>query len=184
MAPGVLPDWQPRCLSLLMRFLLAFWFFLVLTRLFLWLFVFFNSSLWAGLIFCTKYHPYILSVYYFCLYKSSTFFFAKSLISSIDINRFFFSDDFVDFLPPGNFLTMKLSAIIAITNSNDENTSPSKMTLCIFTSVNFFFLPTVNFTFQFFMAPLMKCLTLSNIFYIFKHSTLQVCWTISKVSLS
>ena len=63
-----------------------------------------------------------------------------------------------------------MSGIIAIITSNGESASPWKMPCWIFTSAKVFLL-TVNSTVQFFMVSMMNFMTLSDILYIFRHST-------------
>ena len=68
---------------------------------------------------------------------------------------------------------MWLSGVIAITNSHNESASPWKMDLWIFTSAQAFY-PAVNSTFQFYVASIMNLMTLLDIIYIFRQSTIQL----------
>ena len=80
--------------------------------------------------------------------------------------------------PPVHFLSMWLSGIIAITNSNVDNASPWKIPHWIFPSVKLF-PPAVNSTFQFFMVFAINFVNLSYIFYILRQSITQLCGIIS-----
>ena len=70
-----------------------------------------------------------------------------------------------------------MSGIIAITNCSDDNESSLKIALWIFSSARVFS-PAVCSTLQFFMAFVVKFMTLSDILYIFSHSIIQVYRTI------
>ena len=116
---------------------------------------------------------YILAVYSYCLYRSLQcfFIFCKQLgIAHVHklFNVFLWS---YEFIAPVHFLTMKLSGIIAITNSKGDSAS------WIFTTA-YVFLPAVNSILQFFMTSVINFITLSNILYIFKYSIIQVYGTI------
>ena len=62
--------------------------------------------------------------------------------------------------------------------NNDENWSPWMMSLKIFTSAKLF-TPAFNSSFQFFIASLMKFISLSDILHIFKQSIILLCGTTS-----
>ena len=75
-------------------------------------------------------------------------FLTNSLMLSMYIRWLIFSCDLVSLYPPGHFLSMWLSGIIAITNSNVESTFSWNIPLWIFTSARLF-PPAINFTLQF-----------------------------------
>ena len=91
---------------------------------------------------------YILTA---CIRVSSSFsFFANSYMSSMYIRGLTFSYDLLSLYPAVHFLSMLLSGIISIINSNGDSVSPWN-THWIFASAKLF-PPAVNFTFQVFMV--------------------------------
>ena len=86
---------------------------------------------------------------------------------------------FMKFIVPLRIsLSMWLSGIIAITNSNGATTSPWNIYLWIFTWANVL-PPAVNFTLLFFMISSMNFMTSCDILYILRQSIIQFCRTIS-----
>ena len=74
-----------------------------------------------------------------------------------------------------HFLSMWLSGIITITNSNGDSISPWKIPLWIFTSVKLFRL-AVRLILQFCVVFSIDFMNSSNILYIFRQSIIQL-WT-------
>ena len=98
--------------------------------------------------------------------------FSNSLISSMCIRRLIFSCDFVNLKFPLHFQNIKLSGIIARIKNSGQLESPWMMILWIFTSI------TVSLLSSFSMAYEMKFMIFLDIWYIFRHSIIQVCRTI------
>ena len=99
-------------------------------------------------------------------------------MSSIYIRCLIFSCDLQSLYPAMHFLSMWLSGIIAIINSNSDSASPWNITLWIFASVKLF-PPHVNSTFQVFMVFSIKFMTSCDILYILWQFIIQLCGTIS-----
>ena len=93
--------------------------------------------------------------------------------TSMVIRWLSFFCDLENVLPAVHFLTRWLSSIIDITNCNGESASPWKKPHWIFSSTKNF--PrAVNSTFRFFIASMMKFMTLSDIFIIIIIIIIQV----------
>ena len=106
---------------------------------------------------------YILTA---CIRVSNYFsFLANSLISFMYIRWFIFSCDLISLYPAVHFLSMWLSGIIAIINSNGDCASPWNIPLWIFVSTKLF-PPAVNSPLQVFMVFSIKFVTSSDIIYI------------------
>ena len=117
---------------------------------------------------------YILTA---CIRVSSSFsFFANSLMSSMYIRSLIFSYGLLSLYPAVNYLSMWLSGIMTIMNSNYDSASPWNMPLWTFASAK---LLLVNFTFQVFMAFSINFMTSSDILFILKQFIIQLCGTIS-----
>ena len=106
-----------------------------------------------------------------CIRVSNYFsFFANILMSSIYLRGLIFSCDLLNVQPPAHFLSMWLSGIIAVTNSNSESTS--YRCLWAFTSVKNF--PSAfNSPLQFFMASMMNFMTVGYLVH-FLDSLLSI----------
>ena len=123
-------------------FLRAFWLFLDLIVLFLLSCVVFGFLLLICYIFLSQ----ISCLYTFCISSVPAFGFPILFHNWQTLCRrpytlggwFFFSYDLWTLYPPMHFLSMWLSGIIAITNSNGDITSLWKIPLCIFTSAQHF----------------------------------------------
>ena len=114
-----------------------------------------------------------------CIRVSNSFsFFANSLMSSMYIRLWIFSCDFVGLYPAVHFLSMWLSGIIAITNSNGNSASPWNIPLWIFASAKLF-LSAVNSTFWIFLVYSIKFMTSSYILDILRQFIIQLCGTMS-----
>ena len=104
-----------------------------------------------------------------CIRSSNSFsFLAKSCMSSMYISWRIFSCDFVNLYLPVHFLTMWLSGIIAIRNSNDNSASPWNIPHWTFTSAKLFPL-VVNSTLQASMFFSKNFMTSSDILFILRH---------------
>ena len=102
-----------------------------------------------SLLFYAEFQPYVLIVYSHSVYYSFQFlnFFPNSLMSSMYIRWLIFSCDLLSLYPAVHVLSMWLSSIIAIINSNSDNTSSRKILFLIFASAKFFS-PAINSTIQ------------------------------------
>ena len=119
---------------------------------------------------------YILTL---CIRVSSSFsFFANSLMSSMYIKWLTFSCELLSLYLAVHFLRMWLSGIMTIMNSKGDRASPWKIPLWIFASVNLL-PPAVKSTLQVFIVLSMKLMTSSDILYILRLFTIQLCGTIS-----
>ena len=129
--------------------------------------------------FYAKFHSYILTVYLtVCIRVSnSSLFLAKSLMSSMYIKWLIFSYDLLSVYPAVHFLTMCLSGIMPITNSNGDSASPWNIPLCIFPYVKLF-PPAVNSTSQVCMVFSINCTTWSGILWIRMIFSLVICSSI------
>ena len=96
-------------------------------------------------------------------------FLAKSLMSSIYIWWIIFSNDLWSLRLPVHFLSIWLSDIIAITNSNGDSAYNWNIPFCILTSCKLFF-PAINSTLHFFMV---SSVTLVDILYIYYYPALR-----------
>ena len=84
---------------------------------------------------------YILTT---CMRDSYSFpLLGKSLMSSMYVRRLMFSCDFISLYSLVHFLSMWLSGIIAMTNSNGDIASPWNIPFWIFASDHFFLLPSI-----------------------------------------
>ena len=118
---------------------------------------------------------YILTV---CIKLSNSFsFLVNSLMSSMYIRWIIFSGNFVNCYRIVHFLSMWLSGIIAITNSNGDSASPWKIPLWIFTTAKLFS-PVVNYTLQISIVISINLMTLPDILYILRQSITQFSGTI------
>ena len=102
-----------------------------------------------------------------------------SLMSSMYIKWLIFSRDLWSFYPAMHFLSILLSGIMAITNSNGDSVSLWKIHHWIFTSAKLF-PPTVSSTLQFYMVFSINFMTSPDICYILQF----LCSTISYAFLS
>ena len=120
---------------------------------------------------------YILTA---CISCSQFFFiFANGLLASMYTRWLIFSSDLQSLYPTVHFLSMRLSGIIVIINSNGDRASPWNIPLWIFSSAKPF-PPVVNSTLQFFFYSFsIKFMTLSDILYILMQFIIQLCGTIS-----
>ena len=105
-------------------------------------------------------------------------FFANSLISSMYFRWLVFSCDLLNVYPAVHFLSMWLSGIMAIMDSNGESVSPWNISLWIITSGKLFPL-AVNSSLQVYMAFSIKFMTSCNILYILRQFIIQLCGIIS-----
>ena len=102
---------------------------------------------------------------------------AKNLMSMYTKWLIFFSR-FMKFYPPELFLNVFLRVITTVTNNNVHNTSPRKIPLWIFTSIKHS-LPAVSSSFQFSLVFSTNFMTSLDIWFIFRQSVIQLCWTIA-----
>ena len=93
------------------------------------------------------------------------------------IRWYIFYCDLVRLYRPLHFLSLWLSGIFAITNSNSDSASLWKIPHWILTSAKPF--PPVSSTFQVFMIFSINCMASSNIFYILGLFIILLCRTIS-----
>ena len=98
-------------------------------------------------------------------------------MSSMYVRWFTFSCDLVSLYPAVHFLSMWLSGIIAIIDSNGDIASPWNIPLWIFASTKLF-PPGVNSTLQVFMVSSIKFTTSSDILYILRQFIIQLCGAI------
>ena len=113
-----------------------------------------------------------------CIRVSYSFsFLANCLISTMYIRWFVFSCNLWSFYPPLHFLSIWLSGIITITNSNGDSASSWKTPLWIFTSVKLF-PPAVSSTPQFSIVFTIHFMTSPDILYILRQSIIQLYGTI------
>ena len=114
---------------------------------------------------------YILTV---CVRDSSSFsFFANSLMLSTYIKWLIVSCDLLSLYSPVHFLSILLSGIITIINSNGDSACPWNIPHWIFASAKLL-PPAVNSTLQVFMVFSVKFMTSSDILYILKQFTIQL----------
>ena len=89
-----------------------------------------------------------------------------------------FSCDLLSLYPAVHFLTLWLSCIIAIMNTNGECASPWNIPLWIFVSAKLL-PPAVYSTLKVFMVSSIKFMNSCDILYIFRQFIIQLCGTIS-----
>ena len=119
---------------------------------------------------------YILTA---CMKVPSSFsFFANNSMSSMYIRWWIFSCDLLSLYPVMHFLSLWLSGIMDIMNSNGDSASPSKIYLWIIASANLL-PPAVNSTLQVSMVFSMKFMISCDILYILRQCIIQLCGTIS-----
>ena len=105
-------------------------------------------------------------------------FFANILMSSMYLRWLIFSCNLLSLHPAVHFLSMWLSGIIAITNSNEDSASLWKISIWIFASATPF-PPAVNFPLQIFMVSSIKFIISSDILYILRQFIIQLYRAIS-----
>ena len=124
----------------------------------------------------------ISRVYIFTAYirvSDSFSFLANSLMSSMYIRWLMFSCELLSWYPLVYFLSMWLSGIITITNSNGERESPWNIPLWIFASATLF-TAVVNSTLKVPMVFSIKFVTSSDMLYIIlRQFIIQLFGTIS-----
>ena len=103
-------------------------------------------------------------------------------MSSMYIWRLIFSCNLWTLYPCVHFLSMWLNGIIAIINSNGDNTTPWKIPFWIFVSALLFPL-AISLTRQFFMIFSINFMTLADILYILRQSIIQF-WFLNNVLFS
>ena len=118
-----------------------------------------------------------------CIRVSSSFsFLANSLMLSLYIRWLILSCDLWSLYPSVHFLSMWLSDIIDISNSNVDCASPWMIPLWSFTSVKLF--PrAVSFTLKFSIWFSINFVTSLGILHILRQSITKLFWTISYVLL-
>ena len=119
---------------------------------------------------------YILTPY--ISVSNSLSFFANSLMPFMYVRYLIFSCDLLSLYPAMYFLSMRLSGIIAIINSNGDSASPWNKPLWTFASAKFLS-PTTSSTFQVFMVFSIKFMTSCDILYILRQYIIQLFGTIS-----
>ena len=98
---------------------------------------------------------------------------AYSFVSSMYIRGLIFSCDLVSLYLPAHFLSMWLSSLIAITNSNGGSASPWNIPLWVLTTIELF--PSaLNSTLQVPIVFLINFMTLLDILYILRKSIIQL----------